>query len=72
MKSGNYDTVNGEIDVKVTFLDGARAVGQAIAINRFPLVVSWHRVIAGNGALGCYSSGMALKRYLLRSEGVYL
>jgi methylated-DNA-[protein]-cysteine S-methyltransferase len=47
----------------------ARAVGQVMAHNRFPLVVPCHRVV-GTGSLGGYSArdGLALKRRLLQLE----
>jgi len=62
----------GEIATDVGCSGGARAVGQAMASNRFPLVVPCHRVISGNRAIGGFSSGIDLKRYLLRLEGVDL
>ncbi len=62
----------GKIAVDVGCRGGARAVGQAMAGNRFPLVVPCHRVISENMALGGFSSGIDLKRYLLRLEGVDL
>ncbi|UCG38309.1 MAG: methylated-DNA--[protein]-cysteine S-methyltransferase [bacterium] len=49
---------------------GARAVGQAMAANRYPLFIPCHRVVAGSGELGGFSSGRELKRYLLRLEGL--
>lgn len=62
----------GEIAIDVGCIGGARAVGQAMAGNRFPLVVPCHRVISGNREIGGFSSGIGLKRYLLRLEGVDL
>ena len=47
----------------------SRAVGQANAVNPIPLIVPCHRVIAGDGSLGGYSSGPDRKRWLLRHEG---
>lgn len=49
----------------------ARAVGQACASNRFPIVVPCHRVLAAGGALGYYSAGdgPATKVWLLKHEG---
>ena len=49
---------------------GARAVGQAMAANRYPLIIPCHRVVSGRGKLGGFSSGPDLKRYLLRLEGI--
>jgi methylated-DNA-[protein]-cysteine S-methyltransferase len=48
----------------------ARAVGQACAGNRFPIVVPCHRVLPTGGALGFYSAGdgPATKVWLLRHE----
>jgi methylated-DNA-[protein]-cysteine S-methyltransferase len=62
----------GEIAKDVGCSGGGRAVGQVMACNRFPLVVPCHRVISGNRAIGGFSSGIDLKRYLLRLEGVNL
>lgn len=60
----------GEIAADVGCTGGARAVGQAMACNMFPLVVPCHRVVAGNGKIGGFSSGVPLKRYLLKLEGI--
>jgi methylated-DNA-[protein]-cysteine S-methyltransferase len=48
----------------------ARAVGNCMARNRFPLVVPCHRVVASGGSLGGYSApgGVRLKRRLLELE----
>lgn len=50
----------------------ARAVGQVMATNRFPLVVPCHRVVAAGGLMGGYSApqGLEMKERLLREEGV--
>lgn len=47
---------------------GARAVGQALARNRLPVIIPCHRVVASDGSLGGYSGGVELKRALLRLE----
>lgn len=47
-----------------------RAVGQACGANPVPLIIPCHRVIAGDGSLGGYSSGLERKRWLLRHEGL--
>jgi methylated-DNA-[protein]-cysteine S-methyltransferase len=47
---------------------GARAVGQALARNRLPVIIPCHRVVASDGASGDYSGGVGLKRALLRLE----
>jgi methylated-DNA-[protein]-cysteine S-methyltransferase len=48
----------------------ARAVGQCMARNRFPLIVPCHRVVGHSGRLGGFSApqGVAMKRRLLRME----
>lgn len=54
----------------------ARAVGQANGRNPLPIVVPCHRVLTAGGGLGGYlgagaeGSGAAVKRWLLRREGV--
>jgi O-6-methylguanine DNA methyltransferase len=62
----------GEIASDIGCQGGARAVGQAMATNSFPLVVPCHRVLAARGGLGGFSSGLELKRYLLCLEGVVI
>jgi methylated-DNA-[protein]-cysteine S-methyltransferase len=48
----------------------ARAVGQVMARNRYPLVVPCHRVLAAGGRIGGFSApqGLAMKRRLLELE----
>lgn len=50
----------------------ARAVGQVMRTNPWPLIVPCHRVLASGGKLGGFSSprGTSLKVELLRIEGV--
>lgn len=49
---------------------GARAVGNALAGNPFPLFYPCHRVIRGDGTSGGFGGGLRLKRDLLEREGV--
>jgi len=49
---------------------GARAVGNALATNPFPIVVPCHRAIRSDGTLGGYQGGLAMKRALLTQEGI--
>jgi len=46
----------------------ARAVGQALKRNRFPIVVPCHRVIGSDGSLVGFSDGLGMKRKLLALE----
>lgn len=48
----------------------ARAVGQACGRNPVPLLIPCHRVVAADGSLGGFSSGLDTKRRLLELEGV--
>jgi methylated-DNA-[protein]-cysteine S-methyltransferase len=47
----------------------ARAVGQAMAANPWPIVVPCHRVVSSNGHLGGYGGGLDMKQRLLLLEG---
>ncbi|MBN2373412.1 methylated-DNA--[protein]-cysteine S-methyltransferase [bacterium] len=47
----------------------ARAVGQALKNNPWPILLPCHRVIGKNGALRGFSSGGIWKRVLLSLEG---
>jgi methylated-DNA-[protein]-cysteine S-methyltransferase len=49
---------------------GARAVGNALAHNPFPILIPCHRAIRADGALGGYQGGTAMKRTLLEREGL--
>ena len=50
----------------------ARAVGQALGQNPWPIVVPCHRVLAADGGMGGFSApgGVATKRRMLEIEGV--
>jgi methylated-DNA-[protein]-cysteine S-methyltransferase len=50
----------------------SRAVGQANGRNPLPIVIPCHRVIAGDGSIGGFSSGLGVKHTLLALEGVEL
>ena len=50
----------------------ARAAGQAMAKNPFPIIVPCHRVILGNGSLHQYGGGLAMKSNLLDMEKRFL
>jgi methylated-DNA-[protein]-cysteine S-methyltransferase len=48
----------------------ARAVGNALAANPFPLIVPCHRVIRSDGTIGGFTGGEGIKRRLLEMEGI--
>ncbi len=48
----------------------AQAVGGAVGRNPIPILIPCHRVIGSNGSLTGYTGGLAIKRALLRLEGV--
>jgi O-6-methylguanine DNA methyltransferase len=58
----------GELARRLGQPGAARAVGNANGRNPIPVVVPCHRVIAGDGGLGGYTGGLAIKRFLLRVE----
>jgi methylated-DNA-[protein]-cysteine S-methyltransferase len=61
----------GELAHQLGSPTATRAVGQALARNRWPLVVPCHRVVAKSGNLTGFSAGggIATKRRLLQIEG---
>lgn len=48
----------------------ARAVGNALARNPFPILIPCHRAIQSGGGLGGFQGGVRMKRALLEVEGV--
>ena len=48
----------------------ARAVGNALAMNPFPLVIPCHRALRSDGRLGGFQAGLDMKQGLLEMEGV--
>jgi methylated-DNA-[protein]-cysteine S-methyltransferase len=61
----------GEIAARIGEPGAARAVGQALGANPFPLIVPCHRVLAAGGKPGGFSApgGIATKLRLLATEG---
>ena len=61
----------GEIAARLGAPGEARAVGQALGQNPFPIVVPCHRVLAAGGKIGGFSAngGIATKLRLLSIEG---
>lgn len=71
-----YGQVASYGDIARLIGSAPRAVGQACGRNPLPIVIPCHRVVAGQG-LGGFSLGrerdaLAVKRWLLRHEGVVL
>ncbi|HEY8040537.1 MAG TPA: methylated-DNA--[protein]-cysteine S-methyltransferase [Polyangiaceae bacterium] len=64
----------GELAARVGSPGGARAVGQAVGKNPFPIVVPCQRVLAAGGRPGGFSAhgGLETKRKMLAIEGVVL
>ena len=64
----------GEIAAELGDASLARAVGQALGANPFPIVVPCHRVMAAGGRAGGFSApgGLATKLKLLEIEGAPL
>jgi methylated-DNA-[protein]-cysteine S-methyltransferase len=60
----------GRIAAHVGVPRGARAVGNALAHNPFPLIIPCHRAIRSDGTLAGYQGGLEMKRRLLELEGV--
>jgi methylated-DNA-[protein]-cysteine S-methyltransferase len=60
----------GRIASHLGIQGGARAVGNALARNPFPILIPCHRAIRADGRLGGFQGGMAMKRSLLMLEGV--
>ena len=61
----------GEVAARLGAAGAARAVGQALGHNPFPIVVPCHRVVAAGGKIGGFSAhgGPATKRRMLAIEG---
>lgn len=61
----------GEVAAAVGEPGAARAVGQALGRNPFPLIIPCHRVLAAGGRAGGFSGagGVAAKQRLLAIEG---
>ena len=62
----------GDIALRLGRPGTARAVGQALGQNPWPIVVPCHRVLAADGRMGGFSApgGVATKRRMLEIEGV--
>ncbi len=60
----------GRLAERIGRVDGARAVGNALAGNPLPLVIACHRVTCANGKIGGFSAtgGVTLKKKMLELE----
>jgi methylated-DNA-[protein]-cysteine S-methyltransferase len=67
-------TTYGELAARIHSPRSARAVGQAMARNPFPIVVPCHRVLSSGGKVGGFSAngGLGTKMRMLAIEGVVL
>jgi methylated-DNA-[protein]-cysteine S-methyltransferase len=63
-RTRSYTWVAGQIGKP----KAVRAVGQALGRNPLPVIVPCHRVLAIDGAIGGFSGGLEMKRFLLRLE----
>ena len=63
----------GDLAARLDEAGSARAVGQALGRNPFPIVVPCHRVLAAGGRLGGFSArgGVTTKLRLLAIEGAH-
>jgi methylated-DNA-[protein]-cysteine S-methyltransferase len=62
----------GALAARLGSPNATRAVGHANGSNPISVVIPCHRLIAANGGLVKYGSGLARKRWLLAHEGVAL
>lgn len=60
----------GALAAKLGSPNAMRAVGHANGSNPISVVIPCHRLIAANGSLVKYGSGLERKRWLLKHEGV--
>ena len=60
----------GRIGRYVGMNRGARAIGNALATNPFPIIIPCHRAIRSDLTLGGYQGGIDMKRTLLEFEGI--
>lgn len=59
-----------DLALKLGSANYCRAVGMANGRNPICLIIPCHRVIAHDGSMGGYSSGLDIKQWLLRHEGI--
>jgi methylated-DNA-[protein]-cysteine S-methyltransferase len=59
----------GQIASEAGYPRAARAAGNALGKNPFPVIIPCHRVIAGDGSIGGFTGGLWIKKSLLKLEG---
>ena len=64
---GSTETYSGLAD-KIGHKKAVRAVGSACGSNRLAILIPCHRVIASDGRLAGYASGLRRKKWLLEHE----
>ena len=62
----------GELALEAGSPRAARAVGQAMARNPWPVIVPCHRVLGSDRSLTGYGGGLEMKRQMLVMEGAML
>jgi len=64
----------GELAAACGSPGAARAVGNVMAMNRYPIIVPCHRVVGSAGSLGGFSArdGINMKRRMLEMEGAMI
>ncbi len=67
IKAGKTESY-GALAARIGKPTAARAIGGAVGKNPIPYFVPCHRVLAGDGSLGGYTGGLALKRAMLKTE----
>lgn len=63
-------TTYKNLSLKLNKKNSFRAVGNALRLNPFPIIIPCHRVIKSDFTLGDYGYGSDLKKMLLIFEGV--
>lgn len=57
-----------ELGEKAGKKDASRAVGNALADNKYPIILPCHRVVKADGSMGNYIGGEELKAQLIKFE----
>ncbi len=65
-----YVSTYSRIGKTIGSIKGARAVGNALAKNPFPLIIPCHRAIKSDKSLGGFEGGLEMKKTLLENEGI--